>query len=83
MLICYLICIRNPNTLLFKQDICNSFLVERPADRVAHEREQQEINGLSKKLSHGCMLIGLEINAYADILVLYSPHKCATSDRGR
>jgi hypothetical protein len=29
------------------------------------------------------MLIGLEINAYADILVLYSPHKCATSDRGR
>jgi hypothetical protein len=58
-------------------------LVECPADRVAHQREHQEVEGLSKKLSHGCMLIGLEINVYADILVLYSPHKCATSDRGR
>lgn len=46
-------------TCLFVEPyIGNRILVERPADHVAHEREQQEVHGRATIALHGFMLTG-------------------------
>ena len=53
MTVCIMPCICNQATLLIEPDIGNRFFIERPASRIAHEREHQEVNGQTKSFFHG------------------------------